>query len=115
LSIIAAPLVGISWIYEFFSRICHQDPARSWHVWGKPFAVCIRCTSIYFGFTASLWLGLKANQQWLRIAFLLMICEVIVARALFDAAVLRSISGVLVGIAAAPFVKKGIEELRDAM
>jgi len=44
-----------------------------------------------------------------------MICEVAVARALYDAAVFRSISGILVGLSAAPFVKKGIEELRDAM
>jgi uncharacterized membrane protein len=115
LSIILAPLVGVSWIYEFFSRICHQDPARSWQVWGKPLAVCIRCTSIYFAFTVSLWLGLRANQRWLRISFLVMICEVVIARTLFDAAVLRSISGVLLGLSAAPFVKKGIEELIDPM
>ena len=115
LSLIAAPLVGLPWVYAFFSKICHQDPARSWYVGGQPLPVCIRCTSIYFAFAASLWFGLKANVRWLRISFLLMICEVAVAHALYDAPVFRSISGILVGLSAAPFVKKGIEELRDAM
>ena len=34
----------------FFSPICHQIPERSFHLWGSPLAVCIRCTSIYVGF-----------------------------------------------------------------
>jgi uncharacterized membrane protein len=36
--------------YKFFFPICHQDPARSLFVMGKQWAVCIRCTSIYFGY-----------------------------------------------------------------
>ncbi len=115
LSILAAPVFSLSWVYEFFSRICHQDPARSWHVAGEPLAVCIRCASIYFAFTASLWLGLKARVRWLRLSILLMICEFIFARLVIDAALLRSISGILVGLSAAPFVKQAVEELRDAM
>jgi uncharacterized membrane protein len=39
--------------YKFFSPICHQDPARSFFIFGRQFCVCIRCTAIYFGFLAS--------------------------------------------------------------
>ena len=115
LSIVAAPMFGLSWVYVFFSRICHQDPARSWHLAGEPLAVCIRCTSIYFAFTASLWLGLKASVRWLRLSVLLMVCEFIFARFVIDVALLRSLSGVLVGLSAAPFVKRAVEEIREGM
>ena len=114
-SIVAAPLLGLSWIYSLFSRICHQDPPRSWHLAGEPLAVCIRCTSIYFGFTASLWFGVKANVRWLRLSVLLMLCEFVMARLVLDTEVLRSVSGVLVGLSAAPFVKQGIEEIRETV
>ena len=115
LSIIAAPVFGLSAVYQFFSTICHQDPSRSWHILGEPLPVCIRCTSIYFAFIVSLWLGLRANVGWLRIALAFMIVEFAVARLFVDAAMLRSLSGILVGLSAAPFVRKGIEELRDSM
>jgi uncharacterized membrane protein len=115
LSIILAPVLGLSWVYDFFSSICHQDPARSWHLAGEPLAVCIRCASIYFAFAVSLWLGLKANVRWLRVSVLLLVCEFIVARLVIDAALLRSISGVLVGLSAAPFIREAFEEIRDAM
>jgi uncharacterized membrane protein len=114
-AIIAAPVFHWSWVYAIFSTICHQDPARSWHIGGEPLAVCIRCTSIYFAAALSMWLGLKASVRWLRISIALMICEFIVARIAIDAALLRSISGILVGLSAAPFVRRGIEEIRDAM
>jgi hypothetical protein len=114
-SIIAAPTLGLPWVYDFFSRICHQNPARTWHLGGEPLAVCIRCTSIYFAFAASLWLGLKTNVQWLRLSILFMVGEFIVARFLIDDAWLRSVAGASVGLSAAPFVKQAVEEIRDAM
>jgi uncharacterized membrane protein len=115
ISIVAAPLLGLSWVYSLFSRICHQDPSRSWHLAGEPLAVCIRCTSVYFGFTVSLWLGVKANVRWLRLSILLMVCEFVVARLVLDTEFLRSVSGVLVGLSAAPFVKEAIEEIRETV
>ena len=115
IGIIAAPLFGLSWVYAFLSRICHQDAARSWHLFGTPLPVCIRCASIYFSFTVSLWFGLRASTRWLRISVALMLCEFVLARLLVDAALLRSFSGILVGLSAAPFVRKGAEEIRDAM
>ena len=32
-----------------FSLICHQDPARSFALFGHPWAICHRCSGIYFG------------------------------------------------------------------
>ena len=32
-------------IYQGFSMACHQQPARSFHAWGHPLAVCARCTA----------------------------------------------------------------------
>ncbi len=36
-------------IYFFFKQICHQIDARSFHFDGVKFAVCERCSLIYFG------------------------------------------------------------------
>jgi uncharacterized membrane protein len=62
-AIIAAPyllaknhLTSSLIIYQCFSAICHQIPARSFHYWGYPLAVCSRCTGIYGGFLAGLLL-----------------------------------------------------------
>jgi len=115
LAIVAAPLTGWHWLYEFFARICHQDPDRSWFLSGRQLPVCIRCASIYFAFTASLFLGVKPNARWLRAAVAIMAAEFILARLVIDAALLRSFSGILVGLTAAPFVKQGVEELRDSV
>jgi hypothetical protein len=115
LAILAAPLFGPSWLYEFFSKMCHQDATRSWHLFGHQLPVCIRCASIYFAFTVSLWAGLKPNARWLRASFAIMAAEFILARLVLDAAVLRSLSGILVGLSAAPFVRQGVEELRGAV
>src|SRR5947207_10806493 len=37
-------------IYGGFSKLCHQMPARSFFIAGHQFAVCARCTGLYFGF-----------------------------------------------------------------
>jgi hypothetical protein len=48
-------------------------------------------------------------------AVVIMLCEFVIARLFIDAALLRSFSGILVGLSAAPFVKQGVEEICDAM
>ena len=57
LLIIAAPVMShlhlrtpSGMTYLFFSRLCHQQTSRSFLLCGKQFAVCARCTGIYFGF-----------------------------------------------------------------
>jgi uncharacterized membrane protein len=56
--IIAAPLFSSSaisiFLYRFYSIVCHQFYSRSFLIHNDPFAVCIRCTSIYFGFLSAL-------------------------------------------------------------
>jgi len=37
-------------VYRAFGTFCHQLPERSFFVAGHQFAVCARCTGLYFGF-----------------------------------------------------------------
>ncbi|HET6892380.1 MAG TPA: DUF2085 domain-containing protein [Pyrinomonadaceae bacterium] len=64
-------------IYQAFSYVCHQLPERSFFIDGYQFAVCTRCTGVYFGFAAAvicypLITSLKKTQsperKWLFIA-----------------------------------------------
>jgi len=57
--IVLAPLAAANdWanvsqpIYKFFSFLCHQDEARSFHLYEHAFAVCSRCFGIYAGLAA---------------------------------------------------------------
>jgi uncharacterized membrane protein len=63
LQIIVAPLAEASGytglaggIYRAFAPFCHQLPDRSYFLDGHKFAVCSRCTGIYFGFAFTLLL-----------------------------------------------------------
>ncbi|MGA9365026.1 MAG: DUF2085 domain-containing protein [Bacteroidota bacterium] len=40
-------------LYGFFSRVCHQLDSHSLHLFDAKFAVCARCTAIYYGFFVS--------------------------------------------------------------
>lgn len=55
--ILAAPILKhLGWeqsseiLYALFSRVCHQDSARSFFLCSEPVGVCYRCSAIYFGF-----------------------------------------------------------------
>ena len=39
-----------SFMYLFYSPTCHQEELRSFSIFGEKFAVCSRCTTIYFAF-----------------------------------------------------------------
>src|SRR5215510_13305809 len=59
--ILVAPLAaagghnGVAFvIYRAFGTLCHQIPERSYFIDGHKFAVCSRCTGIYFGFAFTL-------------------------------------------------------------
>lgn len=62
--------------YSFFSRVCHQDDTRSFHLEGEKLSVCIRCSAIYFSFLTGLVLMLalkfslisKSVRPWIFIA-----------------------------------------------
>ncbi len=49
-------------LYKFFGVVCHQFDSRSFHIHEHPFAVCIRCTAIYFGFLISL-IGIRLSSK----------------------------------------------------
>lgn len=41
-------------LYHSFGLLCHQLPERSFFIAGQKFAVCSRCTGLYFGFVLTL-------------------------------------------------------------
>ena len=55
LTALAAPLIAACHpmvallLRGFFSRVCDQNPARSFVLYGMPVAVCVRCLGIYCG------------------------------------------------------------------
>ncbi len=81
---LAAPLLAASHplaallIRSFFSRLCHQDPTRSFLVGGSPVAVCVRCLGIYYGAAmgALLRVGRAPAARLLSIALLLNLLDV---------------------------------------
>ena len=42
-----AGAVAVAAMYVAGSVVCHQQPARSFHVWGTQMPVCARCTGLY--------------------------------------------------------------------
>ena len=91
LAIVAAPLARLrghttaaAAVYALFSTICHQKPERSFSWHSEPFAVCQRCTGIYFGlFVAALVArgalessGVTARRAWIAAATLPMLVDV---------------------------------------
>jgi uncharacterized membrane protein len=110
-AMIAAPLFDSGVIYGFFSSICHQYPERSWFLFGRPLAVCIRCAAIYGGFLIALLLEMPAKTGLLRWAVALTAVEFVVAHLIIDMEVVRAFSGLLLGLAAAGFVAQGFREL----
>lgn len=60
-------VVGVA-LYQPFHRICHQLADRSFHIFGSPLAVCIRCTAIYAGFLLGTLLYLPARSAGLTLS-----------------------------------------------
>lgn len=77
----------MSWQHQFFSILCHQDPARSFSLNGTPMAVCSRCFGIYLSFSTGVLLmpvylffrrfSLKTEKKWLIAAILLNLADVL--------------------------------------
>jgi len=82
---VAAPLLAGSHplaallIRNFFSRLCHQDPARSFVVDGSRVAVCVRCMGIYCGAVVGAFLrtGKAVAGRLLVVALLLNLFDVV--------------------------------------
>ena len=54
-------LAGWFSLQRGFALVCHQDPERSFWIFGAPLAICARCLGIYFG--AAIGLLLQASRR----------------------------------------------------
>jgi len=90
---------------EFFSRLCHQDPARSFYWWGAPLAVCVRCLGIYLGAAAGFCIRINRRLalQAVMVAATLNVADVLAESAGLHGNLpgLRFVFGVLLGTAVA--------------
>ena len=120
---LAAPLLAADHpltallIRGFFSRLCHQDPGRSFLVAGSPVAVCVRCLGIYCG------VGLGALLRWgkatatrlLALAMMLNLLDVASAALHWhgNLPITRLLLGLMlgVGVGAFLFLPQGLEPL----
>ncbi len=102
-------------LYLGFSRICHQIDDRSLHLFGVKFAVCIRCTSIYFSFLGGILLyplfrSLRGttlpDKRWLLLAVLPMTLDAILNDLHVHQSddLTRSVTGAIAGLVFAFFV-----------
>jgi uncharacterized membrane protein len=71
-------------MYQFFGKVCHQIDSRSLHIGGEKFAVCARCSAIYFSFLAMLLvypflpkITIKESRLWILVIILPMLLDVL--------------------------------------
>ena len=93
-ALLLAPILDASSLFlwggmvrDFFGKICHQLDERSFHLFGRPLAVCSRCATIYFAFLIGTLLypllrSLKSpvlpRRYWLVVALAPMLIDVAV-------------------------------------
>ena len=72
----AAGLAGGPALRSAYGSLCHQIPSRSLRVWGRPLAICARCSGLYAGGTLGLFLAALATggRGAARPRFLLVAC-----------------------------------------
>jgi len=115
--IFAAPILNDSdgifgklsdFIYIFFSKVCHQDDARSFHFLNHILGVCSRCIAIYLGFLAGvIFYPLKykiSNTNSPSVIFLFITSALLFADVIFEITgvwqnsfLSRSVTGVITG------------------
>lgn len=109
-------------LYEMFHHVCHQIPERAFYLEGHPFAVCARCTGIYFGFAAGVLLyplarslrrGDAPARKWLLIALVPTLIDFTlgVFHLWENTHLSRSLTGVLLGTVGAFYVVPGLMDL----
>ena len=126
---VSATVPGVSsFLYSFYSPICHQTDARSFHLFGHKLAVCIRCSSIYGSFFLSLLVfavteRLSArslpNRLWIMLAILPMVVDVLLTFTGIHVSTMltRVVTGALFGsilpFFVVPPLLEGIAQLRN--
>ena len=109
-------------LYQTFSHFCHQEPERSFYIAGQQFAVCARCTGVYFGFAAAallypLLISLRQtrtpDRKWLFIAATPLAIDfgLGLAGIWTNTHLSRFLTGSLLGAAAVFYVLPGLLEL----
>lgn len=109
-------------IYHAFATLCHQLPERSYFIDGHKFAVCSRCTGIYFGFGLTLLFypllrSLRATatpaRKWLLLAAIPLAIDVSLTfvGVWQNTHTSRLLSGALLGSVAVFYVMPGLMEL----
>lgn len=95
-------------IYRFFGLFCHQDPDRSFHVFGHQFACCERCAAIYgsmalFGLLFAFAKGRLRNPRYPELVLLIspvVLDGMAVGSGIYGGnGVMRVITGTLFGLA----------------
>jgi uncharacterized membrane protein len=124
--IILAPLLSPSivsdMLYTLYSTICHQFHSRSFQIHGASFAVCIRCTAIYFGFFIALPVlrfSIVFREKQFPPAMILTLCAVPIALDGFlsfthfyePSVISRVITGGIFGIGLALLLHSSLSEL----
>jgi uncharacterized membrane protein len=121
-SIAAAPLLGLSSVYSFFSYICHQMPDRSLHIDGHSMAVCTRCFGVYFGLVAGvliypLWRPIEEIEPIRRFWLFLSLIPVTIDWSLTmfgiweNTHLSRFVTGTVLGVACATFIVPALVEI----
>jgi uncharacterized membrane protein len=91
-------------VRSFFSRLCHQDPARSFVIAGSPVAVCVRCLGIYCGVALGMFLRMGKVSAFRLLAVAMLVNLVDVGSGMLhwhgNMPVTRFWLGLLLGIAA---------------
>lgn len=109
-------------LYEMFGRACHQIPERAFQIEGHPFAVCARCTGIYFGFAVGVLVFPLARslgrcdtpaRKWLMLAAVPTLVDFALGffGLLENTHWSRSATGALLGAVAAFYVLPGLMDL----
>jgi uncharacterized membrane protein len=127
--IVAAPLAkanglnGFSTpLYHFFSYLCHQIPARSFHVEGEPFGVCSRCFGVYFGLLFGfaiypLWRNITEIEPLPKVWLFLSLVPITIDWSLTvfgiweNTHLSRFITGLILGVACATYIVPSIVEI----
>ena len=99
--------------FWFFSPVCHQDPVRSFWVFGGPVAVCARCLGIYLGAAVGAWI---AAPRRVLLSGLALLAALNLADVLTEAAawhgnwkLTRFLLGAFLGMAAGSLVANSIK------
>jgi uncharacterized membrane protein len=103
-------------IRDFFSRLCHQDPSRSFVVEGSAVAVCVRCLGIYWGVAVGMVVRLRRARWLLALAVVLNLVDVVTGAMHWheNLPVFRFFLGLMLGVGAGAVLSlpEGLRSLR---